>query len=191
MLSQDGGKQSLEPGQLNWEQQRNLVNFLLALQNSRYSQIQRVWFPCLTRQAEKLHLELKDKSLEYSIFGFLGKNNPTDFMLRNLLDTESAYLVKNTDELEESIIKMVKNKENAGVSNNLKDATKKDKMIIFLKERILQANWKKHKRDNLNVIDNAIYMNNLCVPSYALLCIAICRFIVKMARHILCRVNKF
>ena len=102
--------------------------------------MQRVWFPCLTRQAEKLHLELKDKSLEYSIFGFLGKNNPTDFMLRNLLDTESAYLVKNTDELEESIIKMVKNKENAGVSNNLKDATKKDKMIIFLKERILQAN---------------------------------------------------
>ena len=140
MLSQDGGKQSLEPGQLNWEQQRNLVNFLLALQNSRYSQMQRVWFPCLTRQAEKLHLELKDKSLECSIFGFLGKNNPTDFMSRNLLDTECAYLVKNTDELEESIIKMVKNKENAGVSNNLKDATKKDKMIIFLKERILQAN---------------------------------------------------
>ena len=38
---------------------------------------------------------------------------------------------------------MVKNKKNAGVSNNLKDATKEDKMMIFLKERILQEDWKK------------------------------------------------
>ena len=47
-LSQDGGKQSLQPGQLNGEQRRNLVNFLLELQHSRYLQMQRVWFPCLT-----------------------------------------------------------------------------------------------------------------------------------------------
>ena len=107
-----------------------------------------------------------------------GKNNPADFMSRNPLDTESSYLDKVTDELEESIIEMVKNKDSAGVSNNLKDATKKDKMIIFLKERILQGDWKKHKknslinqfysmRDNLSVIDDVIYMNNLCVPPHA------------------------
>ena len=35
----------------------------------------------------------------------------------NPLDTESCYLNKVTDELEESIIKTVKNKEGAGVSN--------------------------------------------------------------------------
>ena len=34
-----GGKQSLKPSQLNGEQQRNLVNFLLALQHSRYLQM--------------------------------------------------------------------------------------------------------------------------------------------------------
>ena len=92
-------------------------------------------------------------------------------MSRNPSDTESSYLDKVTDELEESIIKMVKNKEKAGVSNNLKDATMKDKLMIFLKERILQGDWKKHKKnslinqfysvtDNLSVID-VIYMNNL------------------------------
>ena len=36
MLSQDRGKQSVEPGQLNGQQQRNLVNFVLLLQYSRY-----------------------------------------------------------------------------------------------------------------------------------------------------------
>ena len=100
-------------------------------------------------------------------------------MSRNLLDTESSYLDKVTDELEESMIKMVKNKQDGGVSNNLKDATKKDKIMIFLKERILQGDWKKHKkislikqfnsvRDNLSNIDDVIYMNDLCVPPYAL-----------------------
>ena len=100
-------------------------------------------------------------------------------MSRNPSDTESSYLDKVTDELEESIIKMVKNKEKAGVSNNLKDATMKDKLMIFLKERILQGDWKKHKknswinqfysvRDNLSVIDDVIYMNDLCAPLYAL-----------------------
>ena len=100
-------------------------------------------------------------------------------MPRNLLDTESSYLDKVTDELEESMIKMVKNKQDGGVSNNLKDATKKDKIMIFLKERILQGDWKKHKkislikqfnsvRDNLSNIDDVIYMNDLCVPPYAL-----------------------
>ena len=34
-----GVKQSLKPSQLNGEQQRNLVNFLLALQHSRYLQM--------------------------------------------------------------------------------------------------------------------------------------------------------
>ena len=68
MLIQDGGKQSLKPGQLNGEKQRNLVNFLLVLQHSRYSQMQSVWLPCLTGQAEKLQLELKDQSLECSIW---------------------------------------------------------------------------------------------------------------------------
>ena len=68
MMSQDRGKQSLKPGQLNGEQQRNLVNFLLVLQHSRYLQMQRVWFPCLKRQAEKFHLVLKGKSLECSIW---------------------------------------------------------------------------------------------------------------------------
>ena len=53
------------------------------------------------------------------------------------------------DELEESSIKMVKNKESAGVSNNLKDATKKGKTMIFLKERILQGDWKMHKTNSL------------------------------------------
>ena len=67
---------------------------------------------------------------------------------------------------------MVKNKEKAGVSNNWKDATKKDKLMIFLKEGILQGNWKKHKknslinqfysvRDSLSVIDDVVYMNDL------------------------------
>ena len=108
-----------------------------------------------------------------------GKNNPADFMSRHPSDTESSYLDKVTDELEESIIKMVKNKEKAGVSNNLKDATKKDKMMIFLKEIILQRDWEKHKKNslinqfysvryNLSVIDDVIYMNDLCVPPYAL-----------------------
>ena len=70
---------------------------------------------------------------------------------------------------------MVKNKEREGVSKNLKDATKKDKMMIFLKERILQGDWKMHKmnslinqfysvRDNLSATDDVIYMNDLCVP---------------------------
>ena len=59
-----------------------------------------------------------DLTLVYS------KNNPDEFMSRNLLHTESSYLDKVTDELEGIIIKMVKNKENAGVSNNLKDAGK-------------------------------------------------------------------
>ena len=74
---------------------------------------------------------------------------------------------------------MVKSKEKAGLSNNLKDATMKHKLIIFLKERILQGDWKKHKknslinqfysvRDNLRVTDDVIYMNDLCVPPYAL-----------------------
>ena len=100
-------------------------------------------------------------------------------MSRNPSDTESSLLDKVTDEIEESIIKMVKSKEKVEVSNNLKDATKKEKMIIFLKERILRGHWKKHKknslinqfysvRDNLSVIDDVIYMNDLCVPPYAL-----------------------
>ena len=108
-----------------------------------------------------------------------GKNNPGEFMSRSLLHTESSYLNKVTHELEGIIIKMVKNKENAGVSNNLKDAAKKDKTMIFLKERILQGDWKKHKkyslinqlyfvRDNLSVIDDLVYMNDLCIPPYAL-----------------------
>ena len=74
---------------------------------------------------------------------------------------------------------MVKNKENAGVSNNLKDATMKDKMMIFLKKKILEGDWKKHKNNssinqfysvkgNLSVINNVIYMNDLCVPPHAL-----------------------
>ena len=52
-------------------------------------------------------------------------------------------------------------------------------MMLFLKERILQGDWEKHKknslinqfysvRDNLGVIDDVIYMNDLCVPPYAL-----------------------
>ena len=107
-----------------------------------------------------------------------GKTGRADFMSRNPLDTESSYLDKVTNELEESIIKMGKNKEYAGPSNNLKDATKKDKMMIFLKERILQGDWQKHKknslinqfyfvRDNLTAIDDVIYMIDLCVPPYA------------------------
>ena len=105
--------------------------------------------------------------LDFTLVYSPRKNNPADFMSRNLSDTESSYLDKVTDELEESIIKMVKNKEKAGVSNNLKDATKKDKLMIFLKERILQGDWKKHKKnsllnqfysvtDNLSVIDDVI-----------------------------------
>ena len=65
--------------------------------------------------------------MQHSDFAFVyspGKNNQADFMSRNPSDTESSYLDKVTDELEESIIKMVKNKEKAGVSNNLKDAKK-------------------------------------------------------------------
>ena len=61
----------------------------------------------------------------------------------------------------------------------MKNATKKDKMGILLKERILQEDWKKHKknslinqfysvRDNISFIDDVIYMNDLCVPPYAL-----------------------
>ena len=117
--------------------------------------------------------------LDFTLVYSPGKNNPADFMSRNPSDTESSYPDKVTDELEESIIKMVKNKEKAGVSKNLKDTTKKDKMMIFLKERILQGDWKKHKknslinqfysvRDNLSVTDDVIYMNDLCVPPYAL-----------------------
>ena len=116
------------------------------------------------------HLDL---TLVYS------KNNPDEYISRNLLRTESSYLDKVTDELEGIIIKMVKNKENAGVSNNLKDAAKKDKTMIFLKEKILQGDWKKHEkyslinqlylvRDDLSVIDDVIYMKDLCVPPYAL-----------------------
>ena len=147
--------------------------------------MQRVWFPCLTRQAEKLHPPRIERQilgmqhLDFTLVYSPGKNNPADFMSRNPSDTESSYPDKFTDELEESIIKMVKNKEKAGVSNILKDATKKDKMMIFLKERILQGDWKKHKknslinqfysvRDNLSVTDDVIYMNDLCVPPYAL-----------------------
>ena len=104
-------------------------------------------------------------------------NNPADFMSRDPLDTESSYLDKVTDELEESIIKMVKNKENAEISNSLKDPTKKDKIMIFLKERVLQEDWKKHKKNSLinqfysvrvSVTDDVIYINDLCVPPYAL-----------------------
>ena len=116
------------------------------------------------------HLDL---TLVYS------KNNPDEYISRNLLHTESSYLDKVTDELEGIIIKMVKNKENAGVSNNLKDAAKKDKTMIFIKEKILQGDWKKHEkyslinqlylvRDDLSVIDDVIYMKDLCVPPYAL-----------------------
>lgn len=54
-------------------------------------------------------------------------------MSRNPLGTESSYLDKATNKLEESIIKMVKTKDDASTSNNLIDATKKDKMIMFLK----------------------------------------------------------
>ena len=84
--------------------------------------------------------------LDFTLVYSPGKNNPADFMSRNPSDTESSYLDKVTDELEESIIKMVKNKEKAGVSKNLKDATKKDKMMVFLKERILQGDWKNTRR---------------------------------------------
>ena len=87
--------------------------------------------------------------LDFTLVYSPGKNNPADFMSRNPSDTESSYLDKVTDELEKSIIKMVKNKEKVGVSNSLKDATKKDKMMIFLKERILQGDWKKHKKNSL------------------------------------------
>ena len=62
--------------------------------------------------------------LDFTLVYSPGKNNPADFMSRNPSDAESSYLDKVTDELEESIIKMVKNKEKAGVSNNLKDAKK-------------------------------------------------------------------
>ena len=88
--------------------------------------------------------------LDFTLVYSPGKNNLADFMSRNPSDTESSYLDKVTDELEESIIKMVKNKEKVGVSNSLKDATKKDKMMIFLKERILQGDWKKHKNSLIN-----------------------------------------
>ena len=84
--------------------------------------------------------------LDFTLVYSPGKNNPADFMSRNPSDTESSYLDKVTDELEESIIKMVKNKEKAGVSKNLKDVRKKDKMMIFLKERILQEDWKSTRR---------------------------------------------
>ena len=67
-------------------------------------------------------------------------------MSQNPLDTESSYLDKVIDELEENIIKMVKNKENVGISNNLKNATKKDKMLIFLKKKILQGTGKSTRR---------------------------------------------
>ena len=151
MLSQDGGKQSLKPGQLNDEQQRNLVNFLLVLQHSRYLQMQRIWFPCLTRQSRKAPPRIERQilgmqHLDFTLVYSPGKNNPADFMSRNPSDTESSYLDKVTDELEESIIKMVKNKEKAGVSKNVKDVRKKDKMMIFLKERILQEDWKSTRR---------------------------------------------
>ena len=117
--------------------------------------------------------------LDFTLVYSPGKNIPADFMSRNPLGTESSYLDKVTNEVEESIIKIVKNKENAEASNNLKDATKKDKMMIFLTERILQGDWQKHKknslinqfyfvRDNLSVIDDVIYMNDLCIPPYAL-----------------------
>ena len=115
--------------------------------------------------------------LDFTLVYSPGKNNPADFMSRNPSDAESSYLDKVTDELEESIIKMVKNKEKAGVSKNLKDTTKKDKMMIFLKERILQGDWKKHKKNSLinqfysvrvSVTDDVIYINDLCVPPYAL-----------------------
>ena len=69
--------------------------------------------------------------LDFTLVYSPGKNNPADFMSRNPSDTESSYLDKVTDELEESIIKMVKNKERAGVSNSLKDATQKDKIMNF------------------------------------------------------------
>jgi len=83
-----------------------------------------------------------------------------------------------SDELEEMIIKVVKNREDSSLSNNLKDTTKKDKMMMFLKERIIRGDWRKHKknpfvnqfysvRDNLSIIGDVIYMNDLCVPPYA------------------------
>ena len=84
--------------------------------------------------------------LDFTLVYSPGKNNPADFMSRNPSDTESSYIDKVTDELEESIIKMVKNKEKAGVSKNLKDVRKKDKMMIFLKERTLQEDWKSTRR---------------------------------------------
>ena len=67
-------------------------------------------------------------------------------MSRNPSDTESSYLDKVTDELEESIIKMVKNKEKAGVSNNLKDATKKDKMMFFSRKESYRETGKSTRR---------------------------------------------
>ena len=67
------------------------------------------------------------------------------------------------------MVKMVKNKDDTSVSNNLKYATKKDKMMMFLMERILR-DWKKYKnsfinqfysvRGKLHVIDDTTYMNN-------------------------------
>ena len=84
--------------------------------------------------------------LDFTFVYSQGKKNPANFMSQNPLDTESSYLDKVIDELEENIIKMVKNKENVGISNNLKNATKKDKMLIFLKKKILQGTGKSTRR---------------------------------------------
>ena len=135
--------------------------------------------PLLNKASRKTLPRIERKILGMQHLDFTLVYSPADFISRNPSDTESSYLDKVTDELEESIIKMVKSKEKAGLSNNLKDATMKHKLIIFLKERILQGDWKKHKknslinqfysvRDNLRLIDDVIYMNDLCVPPYAL-----------------------
>ena len=50
------GQTELEARETQWEQQINLVSFLLALQHSTNLEMQRVWFPCLIRQAKKLQL---------------------------------------------------------------------------------------------------------------------------------------
>ena len=97
---------------VKWGATEKFGNFLLVLQHFRYLQMPKLWFLFLRSP---------------------GKSNPANFMSRNPLGTESSYLDKATNKLEESIIKMVKTKDDASTSNNLIDATKKGKMIMFLK----------------------------------------------------------
>ena len=171
------GQTELKARTVKWGEAEKFGEFLVGAPTFQIFTDAKRLAPLFNRASRKASTRIERpilgmQHLDFTLVYSPSKNNPVDLMSRNPSDTESSYLDKVTDEFEESIIKIVKNNEKTGVSNNLKDATKEDKMI-FLKERILQGDWKRHKknslinqfcsvRDNLSVIDDAIYMNDLC-----------------------------